>query len=359
MKFISEYRDPQKAANTAREIASVLGDEPCTLMEVCGTHTMAIAKFAIKKLLPPGLRLISGPGCPVCVTPNDYIDHAIALSKLPNVAVCTFGDMIRVPGSYTSLENERGTGADIRIVYSTLDALEFAKTEKDKEFVFLGVGFETTAPTIAIAIQMAAAQGIDNFSVLCGHKRVLPALLALFAGHVKINGLILPGHVSAILGAAAYRELFLTKHKCGVVAGFEPQDILDTILELVSMYKRKEFGVKTSYVRAVTEEGNKKAIKCMNEVFDTCDTNWRGLGKIPESGLEIKSNYSKYNAINKFKIPKVDSTEPKGCRCGDILMGKINPAECPLFGKTCTPETPVGACMVSSEGTCSAYYKYD
>lgn len=359
MKFVSEYRNPEKAKLLAEKISHIAGDTPMTFMEVCGTHTMAISRFGIRSMLSSSIKLLSGPGCPVCVTPNNYLDHSIALSNLPNVIICTFGDMMRVPGSTSSLERKRAEGKNICIVYSTLDALAIARKNPESEIVFLGVGFETTAPTIAASIQMAAREKLKNYSVLCANKIVPPALEALLSGRVKLDGLLLPGHVSAIIGANAYNSLIEKYRVSAAIAGFEPTDILEAILKLVTFVVDKKSGLHTSYVRAVTDTGNEKAMAVMNEVFELCDSNWRGLGNIPLSGLSIRDGFSFYDAAKKFEVDIEPTVEPVGCKCGEILSGIALPVDCPLFASKCTPENPVGACMVSSEGTCSAYYKYN
>lgn len=358
MKFITEYRDKNKVEALAREIAAVAAGHPMTLMEVCGTHTMAIARFGIHALLPKSIRLISGPGCPVCVTPIDYIDHAIAISNLPKTIICTFGDMVRVPGSFSSLEKERAAGADVQIVYSTLDAVEVAQKNPQREVVFLGIGFETTAPTVAAAIIEAKQSGLKNFSVLCACKVVPPALCALLEGPVKLDGFILPGHVSAIIGAEAYRPI-LEKYKiAGAIAGFEPTDILESMLSLVKQVAHKKMEFSIPYSRAVEGTGNAKALACLNEVFENSDAKWRGIGNITGSGLKIRSAFGEFDAAKRFSVTVRTAGEPQGCRCGEVLTGAASPPECHHFGNNCTPANPVGACMVSGEGTCAAYYKY-
>lgn len=358
MKHLTEYRDKDKVRALAAEIARVAGGRKMTFMEVCGTHTMSIARFGLKSLLPGTIKLISGPGCPVCVTPNSYLDHAIAIARQDNITICTFGDMIRVPGSASSLEKERAAGRDIRIVYSTLDALEIARQNKDRQVVFLGVGFETTAPTIAASIITAAGERIENYSVLSANKAVPPALLALISGPLKLDGFLLPGHVSTIIGAGAYREILERGKVAGAIAGFEPTDILEGILNLAGQVVETKPLIHISYSRAVTEDGNKKALAIMNAVFEPSDAEWRGLGSIPGSGLAIRDGYCRFDAAKRFRVSIEPAIEPKGCICGRILSGLATPADCPLFGKACRPEHPVGACMVSTEGTCAAYYKY-
>lgn len=358
MKHVTEYRDREKAEAIAKKIAEATKRGPMTLMEVCGTHTMAIARFGIHRMLPEDINLVSGPGCPVCVTPNEYLDHAIALARKDGVIICTFGDMMRVPGSTSSLEKERARGRDIRIVYSTLDALEIARGNSARQVVFLGVGFETTAPTIATSIRMAVDARMKNYTVLCSNKVVPPALAALLSGPVKIDGFILPGHVSTIIGSESYRALFESHPIACAIAGFEPLDILEAIYELATQIASGSPRLHNSYRRAVTAGGNAKAKALLDEVFEPCDANWRGVGTIPKSGLSIREKYSMYDAARRFDIEIEETIKPGGCRCGEVLTGGIKPFECPLFDKACTPEHPVGACMVSGEGTCAAYFKY-
>lgn len=358
MKHITEYRDREKAQALAQRIVATAGDRSMTFMEVCGTHTMSLARYGIRSLLPTNIRLISGPGCPVCVTPNRYLDHAVALARVPGVTLCTFGDMMKVPGSSTSLDHEHATGRDIRIVYSTLDALEITRYHPDRQVVFLGVGFETTAPTIAAAIRTAAAEDLKNFSVLTAHKVVPPALAALLAGPVELDGFLLPGHVSTIIGAKAYRPLLEHSRKGGVIAGFEPVDMLQAILELVRQKAEEMPALHTSYVRAVSEEGNLKAQALLEEIFEPCDVGWRGIGTIPASGLGIRAPYRDFDAAVRFDVEIEPEASAAGCRCGEVLTGRATPNQCPLFGKSCTPGHPVGACMVSGEGTCAASFKY-
>lgn len=333
-------------------------DNTIKLMEVCGTHTMAIAKFGIRQLLPENVELLSGPGCPVCVTANETIDKMIALSKIPNVVIATFGDMMRVPGSSSSLQNEKAKGANIEVVYSPLDALEIAKKTK-REVVFLGVGFETTAPTTAATIVRASEMGLNNFSVFCAHKN-MPGALELIASdkNVKVDGLILPGHVSTITGLKPYQFLAKKYNLPGVVSGFEEADIMLAIKMLKNQIESGQAKIENAYPRGVKDEGNPTALKLIEEVFDTTTSTWRGLGKIESSGYKIKKRYRGFDAENKFKIKAEPTKENKACKCGDVLKGIRSPKECPLFSKTCNPQNPVGPCMVSSEGSCAATYKY-
>lgn len=330
------------------------------LMEVCGTHTMAIARSGIKKLLAGDIELISGPGCPVCVTSQADIDRAIEISKLDNVIMTTFGDMMRVPGTYASFEEIRRRGYDIRMVYSCLDALDLALKNPDKKVVFMGIGFETTSPTIASTIMEAKRRNIKNFSVLSNFKIIFPALRALSSSKMlRVDGFICPGHVSVITGSLPYREIAKRYKKPCVITGFEPFDIMNGIKRLADLVKRRKFTVEIEYKRAVKENGNKTARKIIDRVFDVKDSEWRGLGIIKESGLKLKDAYKGFEAESEFpvKIPK--PKKETGCVCGEVLQGIKRPPDCNLFKKLCTPQNPVGPCMVSSEGTCAAYYKYE
>ena len=357
MKFVDEYRDPALVRALASRIAKN-ATSPMTLMEVCGSHTMAIQRFGLPALLPDTIRLISGPGCPVCVTEIGYVDHACAIARQDGVIITTFGDLIRVPGSESSLQQERAEGADIRIVQSSLEALNLARAHPDRTVVFLGIGFETTAPTTAAAIAEADEHRVANFQVLCAHKLMKPAMLALVAEGVAIDGYICPGHVSIVTGARMYEEIVTACSIGCVVSGFEPLDILNAIDRLVTQIINKAPAVENAYPRAVTWEGATAAWTMLERVFEPCDAVWRGLGSIPGSGLAIREAYRAHDASATFSLDLPEPVEPAGCRCGEILKGTIQPSDCPLFGQACTPETPVGACMVSSEGTCAAHYRY-
>jgi hydrogenase expression/formation protein HypD len=357
MKFVDEYRKKELILSIAEKLKTVSTKE-IVLMEVCGGHTMAIHRFGLLSLLPSNIRLISGPGCPVCVSGQHFIDTSMAYSKLPGVIITTYGDLIRVPGSYTSLEKERANGSDIRIVYSVLESLEIAKNNPEKKVVFLGIGFETTAPATAAAILQAKQENILNFFVLSAHKVMPPVMKALVEEGVKIDGFIAPGHVSAITGTAIFDELASV---CGlgvVVSGFEPVDMMQAILMLVIQIESGKQCVEVQYQRVVHPEGNKTAQRMLEEVFELRDDQWRGLGMIPKSGLKIREELKAFDAEVQFDVEVPASTEPKGCICGQILRGLKTPVDCPLFGKKCTPSDPVGACMVSGEGTCATYYKY-
>ncbi len=333
---------------------------PIRIMEVCGTHTMSIFRHGIRSLLPSKIELVSGPGCPVCVTSQEDIDRMIALSSLKDVTVATFGDLIRVPGSSKSLAQARAEGADVQIVYSPSDALDIAFRNRHKKVVFLGVGFETTAPTVAATLLQAQAKKTDNFFVYSCHKLMPPALDALFEHtDTKVDGLICPGHVSTIIGASAYEPIVRQFGLPCVVAGFEPLDILTAILHLVRQHAQGEARVENCYERAVSQKGNERARALMYMVFEPRSACWRGLGEINVSGLFIREEFSNLDAEKHFEIKTRKVREPLGCKCGQIIRAEATPLDCPLFGKRCTPTTPVGPCMVSSEGTCSAYFRYE
>lgn len=354
----SAFKDP-KLARGLIETIHRLAPEHATLMEVCGTHTVAIARNGIRDLMPEGLRLASGPGCPVCVTCNRDIDTVIALARIPNVTITTFGDMTRVPGSTSSLLAEQAAGRSVEIVYSPLDALAFAKAHPEREVVFVGVGFETTTPLVAMAVKRAKAMGLSNFTVFAAHKN-MPGALELIVGDptLELDALILPGHVSTIIGAEPYRFLAEKYGIPGVITGFEPVDVLQGIAMLVRQLHEGRAEIEIAYARGVMPEGNPVALAAIDEVFETCTATWRGLGDIPGSGYRIREEFADFDAVRRFE-PDVEPTrDPKGCRCGDVLRARIAPNECPLFRTVCTPENPVGPCMVSSEGSCAAYYRY-
>ena len=358
LKHIEEYRDSKIAKNLIEKIKTT-SKRPIRLMEVCGTHTVSIFRSGIRSLLPPTISLLSGPGCPVCVTAQKEIDAFIELARLDDVIVTTFGDLMRVPGTNSSLQKEHAEGRDIRVVYSTFDALEIARSNPAKKIVFLGVGFETTAPTIAASILSADQTNVKNFSVISAHKLVPPALEALMSTKgIQIDGFILPGHVSVIIGLNAYRPFF-KRHKIpSVVAGFEPADILQAIAMMVEQIESGRPELGNVYPRAVTSDGNAKARKILEDIFEPTDVRWRGIGLIPQSGLKIREAYAAHDAQKIFSITVPNSEEPRGCACGEVLTGLKTPPECPLYKKICTPIDPVGPCMVSTEGTCAAYYKY-
>lgn len=359
MKYLDEFRRREQVQGILQRIREV-SKRQVNLMEICGTHTHAISRYGIRQGMPPNIRLISGPGCPVCVTSAGDINRIIAFSRSrPDVIIATFGDMMRVPGTVSSLQEERAAGGDIRVVYSPLDALDFARTNPDKQVVIYAVGFETTSPTVAATILEAESEGIKNLSVLSLHKLTPPAMKALLdSGGAVIDGFICPGHVTAIIGANAYGFLAKDYHAPSVVAGFEPLDALLGIYMLVKQLEEGTSRIEIQYDRVVSWEGNLAAQRVIEKVFTPCDSAWRGIGVIPASGLAIKDVYAGFDAQKRFDIPTGDEAEPAGCRCGEVLKGIITPPECPLFGRACKIEKPVGPCMVSSEGTCAAYYKY-
>lgn len=354
------FRDPQLAQQLLGQIKSAATKltREIRLMEVCGTHTMAIYRNGIRKLLPENIKLVSGPGCPVCVTPITVIDQAIALSRRPNTVLTTFGDLVRVPGTGSTLEKERAKGHSVKPVYSPLDAVKFAEEHPETAVVFAGIGFETTTPAIAASILEAEKRHLKNFHVLASHKVMPPPMRALVADRdIQINGFICPGHVSAIIGSDAYGFLAEEYGIPCVVAGFEPLDILGSILTLLTRHLQGRAVVDNLYRRVVRPEGNPEALRMIEEVFIPSDSEWRGLGNIPGSGLALAPKYQPYDATL-LDVEPIISREPLGCRCGEILKGTLSPTECPCFGKGCTPEHPIGACMVSTEGSCSAAYRY-
>ena len=354
----NDFKDPKLARGLIDSIRA-LAPEHATLMEVCGTHTVAIARNGIRSLMPEGCRLASGPGCPVCVTSNHDIDAVIALARVPGVILTTFGDMTRVPGSTSSLLKEQAAGRDVRIVYSPLDALTIAKENPERQVVFVGVGFETTTPLIAIAIKRAKAMGLANFSVFAAHKNMPNAMDVLMRDpNLKVDALILPGHVSTIIGMEPWRFLAEGYGIPGVITGFEPLDVLEGIAMIMRQLHEGRAEIENAYTRGVMPQGNPVALAAIDEVFETCTATWRGLGPIEGSGYRIREEFAQFDALRRFE-PEIEPTqEPKGCRCGDVLRGIMAPDECPLFRKVCTPENPVGPCMVSSEGSCAAYFRY-
>jgi len=359
MKFIDEFRDPATARALVARIARDAGSRPLRFMEVCGTHTVAIARSGIRTLLDGAVTMVSGPGCPVCVTPDGYVDAAIALRRVPGIVLASFGDMLRVPGTASSLETERGMGIDVRVVYSPLDAVALAAAEPNREVVFLGVGFETTAPAVAGALRASAERSVRNFSVLAS-IRTIPGAMELLASdpEVGIDGFLCPAHVSTVIGADAYLPLARRHRLPCVVAGFEPLDILLGISMLVRQVNEGVARVENEYRRGASAAGNRKAQELLQEAFVPCDAEWRGIGVIPRSGLRIAARYARHDAEAKHGVRMAPGSRETACRCGDVLKGKITPDSCPLFGTACVPEAPAGPCMVSSEGSCAAYFKY-
>ena len=337
-----------------------LGRASVKIMEVCGTHTMSIARGGLRELLPDGLRLISGPGCPVCVTSTGYVDAAVELARRPGVTVTTFGDMIRVPGTSTSLERVKGEGADVRIVYSPMTSLEIALGAPDRTVVFLGVGFETTAPATATLIRTAAELKTPNLTMLSSHKLIPPALRAIASDpELEVDGFLLPGHVSVVIGAGPYKFIADEFNRPCVITGFEPADVLEAVAMLLKQMLEGRAEVGNQYRRVVHAEGNPAARERTRDAYEVSTACWRGLGEVPESGLEVRTAYAQWDAKRRFGV-EIPAEEPEtDCRCGDVLKGKIRPAECPLFDTRCTPAAPVGPCMVSSEGACAASYRYE
>ncbi|BAY86158.1 Hydrogenase formation HypD protein [Calothrix parasitica NIES-267] len=362
MKYVDEFRDIYKAEALEWQIQKLgnLLKKPVKIMEVCGGHTHSIFKYGIEELLPPSVELIHGPGCPVCVMPKGRIDDAISIAQNPEVILTTFGDTMRVPGSKISLLQARASGADIRMVYSPLDCLQIAKNNPEKEVVFFAIGFETTAPSTAFTILQAAAENINNFSMFCNHVLVIPALKALLDNpDLKLDGFVGPGHVSMVIGTNPYEFISQEYQKPIVISGFEPLDILQSIWMLLWQLVENRCEVENQYSRLVQENGNQQAIAAINKVFQVRKTfAWRGLDEIPYSGLKINPEYAKFDAEEKFTIPNLKIPDHKACQCGEILKGVLKPWECKVFGTACTPEKPIGSCMVSSEGACAAYYKY-
>jgi len=357
MRYIDEYRD-RKLINRLSELIVRSAQGSYTFMEVCGGHTASIYRFGIPSLLPDCIRLLSGPGCPVCVTATGYIDSAIMLSQSENVIIATFGDLMHVPGSLTTLEKMKAAGADIRVVLSALDALETARRNPSAKIVFLAIGFETTAPGTAVTITQAEREGIKNFFVLNNHKVIPPAMDLILKEGTKLDGFICPGHVATITGSDVFRFI-PEKYKTGcVITGFEPIDILSAVLMLVNQVNNGSPDVEIQYTRAVTREGNRHALRFMTEVYEHSDVWWRGFGVIPLSGLKLRKKYQRFDAEIVFNIRISEREENKLCKCGDILRGRMSPDECPLFAVKCRPANPVGACMVSSEGACNTFFKY-
>ena len=358
LKYMEEFRDGELARALVKKISAV-STKPLRLMEVCGTHTMAIFRHGIRSVLPEGITLLSGPGCPVCVTAQKDIDAYVAFAQKKDCIVTTFGDLMKVPGSESTLAREKAAGADVRIVYSIFDALAAARENPGREVVFCAVGFETTIPTIAAAVLTAASENLNNFSIYAANKLTPPALAALMETQgVEIDGFILPGHVSVITGTDAYKKTFETYNIPAVITGFEPIDILESILLLIEQNEAGKPELLNAYPRAVCDAGNVKAKGIMDQVFEVCDATWRGIGPIPASGMALRDAFKGFDAASKFNMDMPEVPEPKGCACGEILMGLKTPEACKLYKKACTPMHPVGPCMVSSEGACAAFYRY-
>lgn len=358
MKFVDEYRDPNAVAQLVQGIANIT-TRPWRIMEVCGGQTHSIIKHGLDQLLPDAIELIHGPGCPVCVTPLNAIDKALAIAALPDVIFCSFGDMLRVPGSHRDLLGLKAQGADIRIVYSPLDALALAQKHPEKQVVFFGVGFETTAPTTALAAYQARRLDVTNFSLLISHVRVPPIMRALLdSEHCTVQGFLGAGHVCTVMGYHEYPPLAEHYRLPIVITGFEPVDILQGLYLCIKQLETGEHRVENQYSRVVTEAGNTTAQQLLQQVFHPADQNWRGLGLIADSGWRLNDDYAAWDAERRFDVGHIDTQEPEACRSGDVLQGVIKPPQCPEFGRRCTPEHPLGATMVSSEGACAAYHRY-
>lgn len=358
MKLITEFGESKLVAGLVNSIHHHASRE-ARIMEFCGGHTVAIMKFGLRQLLPPVLNLTSGPGCPVCVTDNVDLDKAMALAGLPNVIVASFGDMLRVPGSHSSLQEAKAAGSDVRIVYSPLDALAIARGNPKKAVIFIGIGFETTAPAVAASVLQATQENLPNYCVFSLHKLCPPVIRTLLdSGEVNLQGLICPGHVSAIIGSQPWEFIASDYGIPCVVSGFEPLDILQGIDMLTQQIARDEARVEIAYRRGVTPEGNSTAINIMNQVFEPAPAHWRGMGEVAGSGLKFRPEFARFDAELKFKLNPGPTVTPNGCICGEVLRGVKMPSQCTLFRRVCTPENPVGPCMVSSEGSCAAHYYY-
>ncbi|MFJ6138217.1 hydrogenase formation protein HypD [Kitasatospora sp. NPDC092286] len=358
MKYLEEFQNPELARGLLDDIRAAV-TRPWALMEVCGGQTHTIIRHGIDQLLPEGVELIHGPGCPVCVTPLEVIDKALEIAARPEVVFCSFGDMLRVPGTGRDLFRVRSEGGDVRIVYSPLDALRIARENPDRQVVFFGIGFETTAPPNAMAVYQARRQGLRNFSMLVSHVRVPPAIDAIMASpDCRVQGFLAAGHVCSVMGTDEYPALAARHRVPIVVTGFEPLDILEGIRRTVRQLERGEHTVDNAYPRAVRAEGNPAARAMLADVFEVTDRAWRGIGVIPQSGWRLSSRYREYDAEYRFDVSGITTCEPAQCRSGEVLQGLLRPNECEAFGTTCTPRTPLGATMVSSEGACAAYYLY-
>ena len=358
MRFIQEFRSSELAKGLISRIHQKSKTQ-ARFMEFCGGHTVTIFRYGIRQVLPKTLEMLSGPGCPVCVTANADLDKAIALAQIPDIIITTFGDMLKVPGSHSSLQEVNAAGADIRMVYSTMDALNLAEENPTKSVVFIGIGFETTAPIIAASILQAEERRIRNYYILSMHKLCPPVIRAILeSGEVKLHGLICPGHVSAIIGSHPWEFIARDYGISCVISGFEPIDVLQCVDMLVAQIESGQSKVEIAYRRGVHPEGNQQALKLMKQVFEPCPAQWRGIGEVPDSGLKLRKEYQHFDAELAFDIDPGPTYEPVGCICGDILRGVKTPLDCSLFGKDCTPQYPIGPCMVSSEGSCSAYYLY-
>jgi hydrogenase expression/formation protein HypD len=360
MRYVDEYRDPAAARALVKQIGELAGDRPVKFMEVCGGHTHTIYRHGIEHLLPPAVELVHGPGCPVCVIPMGRVDDAIAVAQHPGVIFTSFGDMMRVPGSDGNLLQAKANGADVRFVYSPLDALRIAEQNPDRPVVFFAVGFETTAPSTAITVLQARARGVENFSVFSNHVTIVPPIKAILESpDLRLDGFLGPGHVSTVVGQRPYRFVPAQYGKPLVTAGFEPLDILQAVAMLLRQLDEGRCEIENQYTRVVRDEGNPRALQLLAEVFELRPHfEWRGLGFISQSALALRPEFAAFDAERLYDLPGVRVADPKACQCGEVLKGVIKPWECKVFGTACTPETPIGTCMVSSEGACAAYYNF-
>lgn len=366
MKYVDEFRDPAKARVLLREIEQIVDrihsvrQQPLQIMEVCGGHTHSIFRYGLKQMLPPQVEFVHGPGCPVCVLPMGRVDDCVALAERPDVIFATFGDAMRVPGSRKSLLQAKADGADVRMVYSPLDALKLAAENSTREVIFFGLGFETTMPSTALTVLEAKRQGIRNFSLFCNHITIIPTIKAILdSPDLRLDGFLGPGHVSMVIGMAPYGFIAEQYRKPIVIAGFEPLDILQSLWMVLKQIDEGRAEVENQYARIVPDEGNAKSLAAVTEVFELREFfEWRGLGSIDHSGVRMRAAYAEYDAEQKFPVPNLKIADPKSCQCGEVLKGVLKPQECKVFGTACTPETPLGALMVSSEGACAAYYNF-
>lgn len=366
MKYVEEFRDAEKAKVLVHEIDKLVAEidvakeRPIAIMEVCGGHTHSIFRYGLEGMLPKEIELVHGPGCPVCVLPMGRVDDCVSIAERPEVIFTTFGDAMRVPGSKKSLMQAKADGADVRMVYSPMDALALAKKNPDREVVFFAIGFETTIPSTALTILQAQAEGIDNFSVFCNHITIVPTIKAILdSPDLQLDGFLGPGHVSMVIGTAPYE--FISNHykRPMVVAGFEPLDVLQSIWMVLKQIKEGRAEIENQYARIVPDAGNRAALTALSEVYELREFfEWRGLGSIDHSGVRIRAAYRAFDAEAKFATPNIKIADPKSCQCGEVLKGVIKPWQCKVFGSACNPETPLGALMVSSEGACAAYYQY-
>jgi hydrogenase expression/formation protein HypD len=366
MKYVDEYRDREKAQILVREIERLVAEiptaqsRPLQIMEVCGGHTHSIFRYGIEGMLPKAIELVHGPGCPVCVLPMGRVDDCVAIAERPEVILATFGDAMRVPGSRKSLMQAKADGADVRMVYSPMDALALARRNPAREIVFFGIGFETTMPSTALTILQAEREGIENFSVFCNHITIVPTIKAILdSPDLNLDGFLGPGHVSMVIGTAPYEFIARFYKKPMVIAGFEPLDVLQSIWMVVKQIKEGRREIENQYARIVPETGNSPALRAVDRVYELREFfEWRGLGSIEHSGVRMRAAYARFDAERKFAVPNAKIADPQSCQCGEVLKGIIKPWQCKVFGTACTPETPLGALMVSSEGSCAAYYQY-